>query len=110
MTLPHQGLVFLTCALAIAGAVAGVFLSGVAGVARRMVTASGLMLLVLSLAGVLPELASTFGWPQGPLMMGTAVLAVWAVDRFVYPVCPSCSHTHDHDSCSTRLHGFAGPW
>jgi zinc transporter ZupT len=27
----------------------------------------------------------------------------------VYPVCPSCSHSHDHDSCSTRLHGFATP-
>ena len=100
MTLPHPGLISFTCALAIAGAVAGVYLSGVAGVARRMVTASGLMLLVLSLAGVLPELASTFGWPQGPLMMVAAVLAVWAVDRFLYPVCPSCSHTHDHDSCS----------
>ena len=31
------------------------------------------------------------------------------MNRFVYPVCPSCSHGHDHDACSTRLHGFAAP-
>ena len=28
-------------------------------------------------------------------------------DRYICTVCPACSHSHDHDSCSTRLHGFA---
>ena len=32
-----------------------------------------------------------------------------AIDRFVYPVCPACSHSHQHDHCATRLHGFATP-
>jgi len=26
-----------------------------------------------------------------------------------YPVCPTCAHDHDHHSCFTELHGFAGP-
>ena len=34
---------------------------------------------------------------------------IWGIDRYITPVCPACSHTHNHDSCSTRLHGFAGP-
>ena len=25
------------------------------------------------------------------------------------PVCPTCSHDHDHDRCATELHGFAVP-
>ncbi|HYO82810.1 MAG TPA: hypothetical protein VES20_15500 [Bryobacteraceae bacterium] len=106
---PDSGLLFITCALAIAGAIAGVFLSGISVLARRTVTASGAMLLVFSLAGVLPELGETYGWPQGPLIMVAAVACIWAIDRFVYPVCPACSPTHDHHACSTRLHGFAGP-
>jgi zinc transporter ZupT len=32
-----------------------------------------------------------------------------AIDRNLYPVCPSCSHDHNHDACSTELHGFAAP-
>ena len=41
------------------------------------------------------------------MLAGFALLAV--IDRFVYPVCPTCSHTHDHDHCAMRLHGFAPP-
>ena len=31
------------------------------------------------------------------------------VNRFVYRVCPTCAHDHDHNACSTELHGFAAP-
>ena len=34
---------------------------------------------------------------------------LWVVDRWIYPVCPSCSHPHDHDHCAATLHGFAPP-
>jgi len=27
----------------------------------------------------------------------------------LWPLCPSCSHTHDHDECAAPLHGFAAP-
>ena len=30
------------------------------------------------------------------------------VNRF-HPVCPTCAHNHEHGSCATELHGFAGP-
>ena len=67
------------------------------------------MLLSVSLVWVLPELAEDFGWLPGLALMlgGFALLAF--IDKYVYPVCPSCSHTHDHDICITRLHGFAVP-
>lgn len=92
-----------------AGAVAGVFTSGVPDVSRRVVPLSGAVLLLISLLLVLPELVESFGWQTGPALMLAGVAAIWAIDRFVYPVCPACSHNHDHDACSTRLHGFATP-
>jgi zinc transporter ZupT len=67
------------------------------------------MLLVLSLFWVMPEVAEMFGWPAGPALMLAGFAILWAIDRYVYPVCPSCSHTHDHNACSARLHGFATP-
>jgi zinc transporter ZupT len=100
-------LIFL--AAAIAGSYAGVAISGVPKLSRRVVPFSGVMLLLVSLVWVLPELAEDFGWAPGIALMTTGFLLLWLVDKFVYPVCPSCSHTHNHDSCVTRLHGFAGP-
>jgi zinc transporter ZupT len=67
------------------------------------------MLLLVSLLWVLPDLAEDFGWATGSALMMAGFVLLAGIDRYVYPVCPSCSHTHDHDHCSTRLHGFAAP-
>jgi zinc transporter ZupT len=67
------------------------------------------MLLLVSLLWVLPDLAADFGWAVGTGLMMAGFILLAGIDRFVYPVCPSCSHTHDHDHCATRLHGFAAP-
>lgn len=91
------------------GAAAGVYLSGFRDVSRRIVPVSGAVLLIISLVLVLPELIVSFGWAAGPVLMFAGVAAIWFIDRFVYPVCPACSATHDHNRCSTRLHGFATP-
>ena len=74
-----------------------------------MVPFSGAMLLLVSFAWVLPELAENLGWLSGLALMLAGFAILWLIDKNLYPVCPSCSHTHDHDSCVTRLHGFAGP-
>lgn len=96
-------------AIAMAGAAAGVWMSGVPEISRRIVPVSGAVLLLLSLVWVMPELGEMLGWPLGPALMLCGFLAIYLIDRYVYPVCPACSHTHDHDVCSTRLHGFATP-
>jgi len=100
-------LVFLLTA--VVSAWVGVWLTGVPELSRRIVPFSGALLIVISLGWILPELARDFGWSTGSSLMLSGFALVWLVDRHVYPVCPSCSHTHDHDSCSTRLHGFAAP-
>src|SRR4051794_28501085 len=91
------------------GAAAGVWVSGFPKLARQSVPLGGLVLLLLSLFWVMPELGHSFGWLLGPALMFAGFGGLWFIDRYVHPVCPACAHTHDHDSCATRLHGFAGP-
>lgn len=95
--------------IALAASYAGIAISSMPGMARRVVPYSGAIMLLVSLVWVLPELAEDFGWFAGLSYMLLGFGLLWFIDRNVYPVCPTCSHTHDHDSCSTRLHGFAGP-
>ena len=96
-------------AVAIACAFAGVWLTSVPAMSRRIVPFSGGLLVGISLCWVMPELAGQMGWFAGLAWLGAGCGLLWIVDRYVHPVCPTCSHTHDHDSCMTRLHGFATP-
>jgi zinc transporter ZupT len=97
----------LATAIGVAGAAFGV--SSAIGAPRRIVPFSGGLLMGIAVFGVMPELALHYGWAGGPAMLAAGVAALWLFGRYVYPVCPSCSHTHDHEHCATALHGFAGP-
>lgn len=99
----------LVSLIAVVGVIAGVRLSAIRSISRGLVAFSGGVLVGVAGFWVFPEIAGFFGWPNAAAWMACGFVALWATDKFVYPVCPSCSHTHDHDACSTRLHGFAGP-
>lgn len=92
-----------------ATAALGVWLPTFSGVSRRLIPASGAILILTAAIWIVPELAATFGWFTGMLLLAGALAGVFLIDRYVHPVCPSCAHSHDHDACPTRLHGFAGP-
>jgi zinc transporter ZupT len=100
---------FLVTAVAILSAACGVWLTSIRSIARRMVSFSGGVLMGVAMVWVLPEVARMFGWTGALAWTGLGFALLGIVDRFVYPVCPACSHTHEHDHCSTRLHGFAAP-
>ena len=95
--------------VALLGALAGVRLGGMPDLSRRILPFSGGLLIGVAGFWILPEIAMHFGWPGalGGLAGGFGLL--WFVDRNVHAVCPSCSHSHDHEACATRLHGFAAP-
>lgn len=63
----------------------------------------------VALFWVLPEMAGIFNWRGAVLWILGGFVLLGVVDRFFYPVCPTCSTGHDHSGCSTRLHGFALP-
>lgn len=85
------------------------WLTGAPEISRRIVPVSGLILILISFVWILPELSSSIGGVAGLACMMAGFAAIWLIDRYLYPVCPSCSHTHNHDACSARLHGFGAP-
>jgi zinc transporter ZupT len=88
---------------------AGVSLTSIHLISRRMVPFGGGVLIGVALFWVLPEIAAVLRWPAAIAWAAGGFALLWSIDRFVYPVCPACSHTHEHDTCETRLHGFAVP-
>ncbi len=93
--------------IGVAGAGVGVY--SLSAAPRKIVPLSGALLAGVAAFGVYPELAGHYGWAGGALMMAAGIMVLWAFGRFVHPVCPTCSHTHDHEHCQRALHGFAGP-
>jgi len=96
-------------AVAVLSAAGGVWLSSLRGLSRRLVPFSGGVLMGVAIFWVLPEMAEFFGWPGAIAWISAGFVLLLAFDRYVTPVCPSCSHTHEHEDCEVPLHGFAAP-
>jgi zinc transporter ZupT len=95
--------------LTLAGAAAGIKLAGMPALSQRVLPFSGGMLVGIAVFWILPEIAQHVGWPGASAGLAIGFALLWLIDHYVYPVCPTCSHTHDHGSCGQRLHGFAAP-
>lgn len=99
----------LAAFIGVAGACAGAYLPVAHGRARVFVPVSGAILLAVSLFSILPEMVGEAGWLRAGVLYGCGYSFLYVVDRYVHPVCPSCSHTHDHVHCEIELHGFSVP-
>ncbi len=95
--------------IGILGSCAGAYLPVAHGRARVFVPVSGAILLAVSLFSILPEMAGQEGWLRAGALYGCGYAVLFVIDRYVHPVCPSCSHTHDHGHCEVELHGFSVP-
>lgn len=104
-----MGVALLATLAALAGAVLGIFLEGAGRSTRVIVPFAGGVLMGISMFGVLPEVVAGTGWVTGPLLFAAGYGMLRVVNRYLFPVCPSCAHDHDHDLCATALHGFAAP-
>ena len=99
----------LAAIVGIAGAALGLWLTGLRQRVQMMVPLSAGVLLGVALFGLLPELAEEAGWAATGLLFLAGYGLLLVVNRFVYRVCPTCAHDHDHAHCTSELHGFAGP-
>jgi len=77
--------------------------------ARFVVPFGAGVLLGVVLFGLVPELLGEAGWARTTLLFASGYGLLFLINRYVAPVCPSCAHDHDHQSCDTVLHGFAAP-
>lgn len=99
----------LATAVGLAGAALGLWLTSIRQRARLVVPFSAGVLLGVAVFGLMPELAEEGGWTPSLLLAGTGWVLLFVLNRYAYPVCPTCAHDHDHNSCATELHGFAVP-
>ena len=91
------------------GALAGIKLAAIPSTSRQVVPFSGGMLVGIALFWILPEIAAQYSWILACAGLAAGFGMLLLVDRYVHPVCPTCSHTHDPGGGSLKLHGFAGP-
>jgi len=99
----------LATVVGLGGAALGLWLTGLRQRARVVVPFSAGVLLGVALFGLLPELAVELGWTISLVLFAAGYGLLLVINRFAYPVCPTCAHDHDHNACATELHGFAGP-
>ncbi|HTT65340.1 MAG TPA: hypothetical protein VMG35_26005 [Bryobacteraceae bacterium] len=103
-----MGIAILATAAAVGGAGLGVYLKA-GRRTRLMVPFAGGLLVGISLFGLFPELVIDIGWAGGVALFALGYLLLLGINRYLFPVCPSCAHDHDHELCTAALHGFAGP-
>ena len=103
-----QTLSVLFC-LALAGVAAGIRLAEIPAASGTIVPFSGGLLMGIAAFWVFPEVTEMYGWGVGVSGAVVGFALLWTINRFVYPVCPACSHSHDHAACAKSLHGFTPP-
>ncbi len=109
MSQAGMSMALVATAAAVLGGLLGLWLTSLHAGARRAIGFSGGLLVGVALFGLLPELVEEIGWTACVLLLAGGYFLLMGVDRYLYPVCPSCSHDHDHDTCGATLHGFAAP-
>jgi zinc transporter ZupT len=95
--------------ITLAAALVGIRLATVPSISQRVLPFSGGLLVGVALFWIVPEIATAYGWKQAAAGLAAGFVLLFLSDRFVHPVCPACSHTHDHAGCVETLHGFAAP-
>lgn len=95
--------------MGLVGAILGIWLTGLRRRAAVVIPLSAGVLLGVAVFGLVPELASEAGWVVTLFLFAGGYGLLLGINRYAWPVCPTCAHDHDHNSCTSELHGFAGP-
>jgi zinc transporter ZupT len=99
----------LATLIGVAGVFAGLWLTTAGRRTRLVIPFSAGVLLGVVLFGLLPELVEESGWRVTGLFFALGYSLLFLINRHVAPVCPTCAHDHNHQTCHTVLHGFAAP-
>jgi zinc transporter ZupT len=99
----------LATAVGLAGAAAGLWLTGAHRSARASVPFTAGILMGVALFGIVPEMAIESGWAVAAALFAGGYGVLFVTNRYGHPICPTCTHDHDHTACESELHGFGGP-
>ena len=101
--------------VAVLAAATGIALTGRQRVTRLLIPLSGAVLVLAALFGVVPELVRDIGWGRVLSLMAMGFGALMLLDRFAFPVCPSCDHGRPQGFITPLLiavaiHAFVDGW
>jgi hypothetical protein len=89
-------------AIDILGSLLGIFASGTERLRSRVIAISGGILCGVALVWMLPEMGQISGWNYAGLALVGCLGLLFLVDRFIFPVCPCCAHTDNHQPSNQR--------
>jgi zinc transporter ZupT len=93
--------VFSLFAVDLIGTLGGVRVMQSGDLSRKISAVSSGIMLGVGLFWILPDISRSAGVAHSALSVAVAVACLYAIDRFVYPVCPCCSH-HAHGHCHAQ--------
>ena len=99
-------MLFVLLAVSILGSVLGIFATGMKRVHPKVAAVTSGIFCGVALVWMLPEMGQISGWPYAGVAVGGCLGLLFVVDRFVFPICPCCTHVHPHSSegaTSSRL-------
>jgi zinc transporter ZupT len=91
-------MLFLLLAVDILGSLLGILVTGTERMRSRVVAVSSGILCGVALVWMLPEMSQISGSHFAGIALGACLGVLFLVDRFVFPVCPCCTHVHHHSS------------
>lgn len=86
----------------VAGTLGGIFLMQLRGLSRKVAAISGGVMLGAALFWIWPDLTRAAGLEHSIITVALGVTALYAIDRFVYPVCPCCATAADSRQWAAR--------
>ena len=79
-------------AVDVTGSVAGIYAMRSRSVSGRFTTISAGIMVGVALFWIFPDMTQKSGTLYAALAVGAALAALYGINRFVYPVCPCCTH------------------
>jgi zinc transporter ZupT len=89
---------FSLFAVDLIGTLAGIHVMQSAQLSRKITAVSSGVMLGVGLFWILPDITQSAGILHAFLSVTVAITALFGVDRYIYPVCPCCSHLA-HSTC-----------
>jgi len=82
---------------------------------RLLIPLSGGFLVLVAIFGLIPEIVADIGWVRALPLVALGAGSLIAVDRFAFPICPSCDHHAPKAAAAplltaTAIHAFVDGW
>ena len=99
-----NSILFALFGLDIVATVLGIYAMRSRTLSGKFTAISAGVMVGVAVFWIFPDMTRKSGTVHAALIVGVALTALYGIDRFVYPVCPCCSHAERHGSSAGSHH------